>query len=112
MNKINSLLNSIFSFSVEWINTRFISHPFQRLRFSRHDEQFCIISTFNDMGVAVYEQAPDAEALLLSDNVVTVTSDDDEVEAAAEAAFQPLCDTAAVPTESAAIRIPTPTCVS
>ena len=46
-----------------------------------------IISTFNDMGVAVYEQAPDAEALLLSDNVVTVTSDDDEVEAAAEAAL-------------------------
>ena len=46
-----------------------------------------IISTFNDMGVAVYEQAPDAEALLLSDNVVTVASDDDEVEAAAEAAL-------------------------
>ncbi|MBC7405360.1 MAG: RNA polymerase sigma factor RpoD [Cytophaga sp.] len=46
-----------------------------------------IIGTFNDMGVAVYEQAPDAEALLLSDNVVTVTSDDDEVEAAAEAAL-------------------------
>lgn len=46
-----------------------------------------IIGTFNDMGVAVYEQAPDAEALLLSDNVVTVASDDDEVEAAAEAAL-------------------------
>lgn len=46
-----------------------------------------IIGTFNDMGVAVYEQAPDAETLLLSDNVVTVTSDDDEVEAAAEAAL-------------------------
>ena len=46
-----------------------------------------IIGTFNDMGVAVYERAPDAEALLLSDNVVTVTSDDDEVEAAAEAAL-------------------------
>jgi RNA polymerase primary sigma factor len=28
-----------------------------------------IISTFNDMGIAVYEHAPDAEALLLSDNV-------------------------------------------
>ncbi|MET3138243.1 RNA polymerase primary sigma factor [Undibacterium sp. GrIS 1.2] len=46
-----------------------------------------IIGTFNDMGVAVYERAPDAETLLLSDNVVTVTSDDDEVEAAAEAAL-------------------------
>ncbi len=46
-----------------------------------------IISTFNDMGVAVYEQAPDAETLLLSDSVVTATSDDDEVEAAAEAAL-------------------------
>jgi len=46
-----------------------------------------IIGTFNDMGVAVYEQAPDAETLLLSDNVVTVTTDDDEVEAAAEAAL-------------------------
>ena len=46
-----------------------------------------IISTFNDMGVAVYERAPDAETLLLSDNVVTVTTDDDEVEAAAEAAL-------------------------
>ena len=26
-----------------------------------------IVSTFNDMGVAVYEQAPDAETLLLND---------------------------------------------
>jgi len=46
-----------------------------------------IISTFNDMGIAVYEQAPDAETLLLSDNVVQVTSDDDDAEAAAEAAL-------------------------
>lgn len=46
-----------------------------------------IISTFNDMGVAVYEQAPDAETLLLSDNVVQVPSDDDDAEAAAEAAL-------------------------
>src|SRR2546428_4700793 len=38
------------------------------------------------MGIAVYEQAPDAEALLLSDNVATVASDD-EAEAAAEAAL-------------------------
>ncbi|MBS1170972.1 MAG: polymerase subunit sigma-70 [Burkholderiaceae bacterium] len=45
-----------------------------------------IISTFNDMGIAVYEQAPDAESLLLTDDVPTVTSDE-EVEAAAEAAL-------------------------
>src|SRR6202046_1599198 len=35
-----------------------------------------IISTFNDMGVAVYEQAPDAETLLLNADVSTVVSDD------------------------------------
>lgn len=46
-----------------------------------------IIGTFNDMGIAVYEQAPDAETLLLSDNVVQVASDDDDAEAAAEAAL-------------------------
>ena len=45
-----------------------------------------IIGTFNDMGIAVYEHAPDAESLLLTDNVATVTSDD-EAEAAAEAAL-------------------------
>lgn len=45
-----------------------------------------IISTFNDMGISVYEHAPDAEDLLLTDNVVTVTSDE-EAEAAAEAAL-------------------------
>jgi RNA polymerase primary sigma factor len=38
------------------------------------------------MGIAVYEHAPDAETLLLSDNVATVASDD-EAEAAAEAAL-------------------------
>jgi len=46
-----------------------------------------IIGTFNDMGIAVYEQAPDAETLLLSDNVATATGDDDDAEAAAEAAL-------------------------
>jgi RNA polymerase primary sigma factor len=46
-----------------------------------------IISTFNDMGIAVYERAPDAETLLLSDNVVQAPSDDDDAEAAAEAAL-------------------------
>ena len=45
-----------------------------------------IIGTFNDMGIAVYEHAPDAEQMLLSDNVATVASDDD-AEAAAEAAL-------------------------
>ncbi|WP_092359034.1 RNA polymerase sigma factor RpoD [Collimonas sp. OK242] len=45
-----------------------------------------IIGTFSDMGIAVSEQAPDAETLLLSDNVATVASDDD-AEAAAEAAL-------------------------
>jgi RNA polymerase primary sigma factor len=47
-----------------------------------------IIGTFTDMGIAIYEQAPDAETLLLSDNVATVTGDDDDAEAAAEAALQ------------------------
>ncbi|MFD1555043.1 RNA polymerase sigma factor RpoD [Paraburkholderia silviterrae] len=44
-----------------------------------------IVSTFSDMGVAVYEQAPDAETLLLSGAVPAVSSDDqaaEEVEAA------------------------------
>ncbi|HEX8886962.1 MAG TPA: RNA polymerase sigma factor RpoD, partial [Noviherbaspirillum sp.] len=45
-----------------------------------------MIGTFNDMGIAIYEQAPDAETLLLSDNVATVASDD-EAEAAAATAL-------------------------
>ncbi len=45
-----------------------------------------IIGTFNDMGIAVYEHAPDAETLLLSDAVASGASDDD-AEAAAEAAL-------------------------
>ncbi|MCI1012677.1 RNA polymerase sigma factor RpoD [Herbaspirillum sp. C7C2] len=45
-----------------------------------------IIGTFSDMGISVYEHAPDAETLLLSDNVANVASDDD-AEAAAEAAL-------------------------
>ena len=45
-----------------------------------------IIATFNDMGIAVYERAPDAEQMLLTDNVPTATSDD-EVEAAAATAL-------------------------
>jgi RNA polymerase primary sigma factor len=45
-----------------------------------------IIGTFSDMGITVYEQAPDAETLLLSDSVASATTDDD-AEAAAEAAL-------------------------
>jgi len=45
-----------------------------------------IIATFNDMGIAVYERAPEAEMMLLSDAVVTPTSAD-EVEAAAATAL-------------------------
>jgi RNA polymerase primary sigma factor len=35
-----------------------------------------IVSTFNDMGVAVYEQTPDAETLLLNDVTPAAMSDD------------------------------------
>ncbi|TCK33556.1 RNA polymerase primary sigma factor [Paraburkholderia sp. BL8N3] len=35
-----------------------------------------VVSTFNDMGVAVYEQAPDAETLLLNDAAPATVSDD------------------------------------
>lgn len=45
-----------------------------------------IISTLNDVGIAVYEQAPDATMLLLSDNVATTVSDED-VEATAAVAL-------------------------
>ncbi|MET0857613.1 MAG: RNA polymerase sigma factor region1.1 domain-containing protein, partial [Telluria sp.] len=45
-----------------------------------------IIATFNDMGIAVYERAPDADTMLLTDNVPSATSDD-EVEAAAATAL-------------------------
>ncbi|HLR12981.1 MAG TPA: RNA polymerase sigma factor region1.1 domain-containing protein, partial [Burkholderiaceae bacterium] len=36
-----------------------------------------IISTFSDMGISVYDQAPDADSLLMSDNVTMATVDDD-----------------------------------
>ncbi len=45
-----------------------------------------IISTFSDMGISVYDQAPDAETLLMSDNAPVASSDDD-VEDEAEAAL-------------------------
>ncbi|MDX6007245.1 RNA polymerase sigma factor RpoD [Cupriavidus necator] len=44
-----------------------------------------IVGTFSDMGVAVYEQAPDAETLLLNDAAAAAASDDqadEEAEAA------------------------------
>ncbi len=45
-----------------------------------------IISTFNDMGISVYDQAPDAETLLLNENAPMASSDDD-AEEEAEAAL-------------------------
>ena len=44
-----------------------------------------IVSTFSDLGIQVYEQAPDAEVLLMSDNVPVANADDtteEEVEVA------------------------------
>ena len=43
-----------------------------------------IISTFSDMGISVYDQAPDAETLLLNETAATAGSED--IEEAAEAA--------------------------
>jgi RNA polymerase primary sigma factor len=45
-----------------------------------------IISTFSDMGITVYERAPDAEVLLINGNTPVVSSDDD-AEEEAEAAL-------------------------
>ena len=42
-----------------------------------------LIGTFNDMGIAVYEQAPDAETLLMSDAAPVVSTEDAEEEAEA-----------------------------
>ncbi|MFA7393031.1 MAG: RNA polymerase sigma factor RpoD, partial [Pigmentiphaga sp.] len=42
--------------------------------------------TFNDMGISVYDQAPDAETLLMSDNA-PVASNDDDAEEEADAAL-------------------------
>jgi RNA polymerase primary sigma factor len=44
-----------------------------------------IVSTFHDMGVAVYEQAPDAETLLLSDSAPSVVTDEQSDEEAENA---------------------------
>ncbi len=45
-----------------------------------------IISTFSDMGITVYERAPDAETLLINDSTPVVSSDED-AEEEAEAAL-------------------------
>ena len=46
-----------------------------------------IISTFNDMGILVYDEAPDAETLLMSDAAAPVAADDADVEEQAEQAL-------------------------
>ena len=46
-----------------------------------------IISTFNDMGIQVYDDAPDAETLLMSDAAPAVAADDADVEEQAEQAL-------------------------
>ncbi|HXZ94211.1 MAG TPA: RNA polymerase sigma factor region1.1 domain-containing protein, partial [Burkholderiales bacterium] len=45
-----------------------------------------IISTFNDMGIQVYDQAPDQESLLITE-AAPVASNDEDVEEQAEAAL-------------------------
>ena len=44
-----------------------------------------IISTFSDMGISVYDQAPDAETLLLNENAPAAAAEDIEEEAEAAA---------------------------
>ena len=44
-----------------------------------------IISTFNDMGIQVYDEAPDAETLLMSDAAPAVTDEEDVEEEAEQA---------------------------
>ncbi|MCB1941458.1 MAG: RNA polymerase sigma factor RpoD, partial [Candidatus Accumulibacter sp.] len=46
-----------------------------------------IISTFNDMGIQVYDEAPDAETLLMSDSAPGGSADDADVEEQAEQAL-------------------------
>ena len=46
-----------------------------------------IISTFNDMGIQVYDEAPDAETLLMSESSPAVAADDADVEEQAEQAL-------------------------
>ena len=46
-----------------------------------------IISTFGDMGIQVYDQAPDQETLLITSDTVPVPQTDEDVEEQAEAAL-------------------------
>ncbi len=46
-----------------------------------------IISTFGDMGISVYDQAPDVETLLMNESTSVTSNDDDDVEDEAEAAL-------------------------
>ena len=46
-----------------------------------------IINTFNDMGIQVYDEAPDAETLLMSDAAPAAGADDADVEEQAEQAL-------------------------
>src|SRR5688572_7561265 len=46
-----------------------------------------IISTFGDMGIQVYDQAPDQETLLIASDAAPVAQADEDVEAQAEAAL-------------------------
>src|SRR5882672_3946758 len=46
-----------------------------------------IISTFGDMGIQVYDQAPDQETLLIAADAAPVAQTDEDVEAQAEAAL-------------------------
>jgi len=46
-----------------------------------------IISTFGDMGIQVYDQAPDQETLLITPDAAPVAQPDDDVEEQAEAAL-------------------------
>ncbi|MES2771622.1 MAG: RNA polymerase sigma factor RpoD [Pseudomonadota bacterium] len=46
-----------------------------------------IISTFNDMSIQVYDEAPDAETLLMSDAAPAASADDADVEEQAEQAL-------------------------
>jgi RNA polymerase primary sigma factor len=46
-----------------------------------------IISTFSDMGIQVYDEAPDAETLLMSENTPAAATDDADVEEQAEQAL-------------------------
>jgi RNA polymerase primary sigma factor len=55
-----------------------------------------IVSMLNDMGIAVYEQAPDAATLLIAGSGTT-TATEEEAEEAAEAACPPSTASSAAP---------------